>query len=84
VSESNDEVKKLLQELIESTNRTLDSHKRGLAEHQDSVNRHERDIMVLMKLYQIQQGILALVCGKVGIPIGDENPPEQPPSGPVN
>ena len=77
------EVKKLLEELIEKTNMTLESHKRGLDLHQESVNRHEIDIAVLMKLSKIQQGILAIVCNKLGLPISEENQ-EQSPSGPVN
>jgi hypothetical protein len=42
MSESNDEVKKLLHELIASTNKTLSSHKIAL-------DRHEADVMAAFK-----------------------------------
>ena len=43
-----DEVKKLLKELIDGTNRTLESHASGLRSHQEALLTHEKDLSVAL------------------------------------
>jgi hypothetical protein len=57
------EVKKLLAELIEATNKTLESHAAGLRSHQEALLTHEKDLSVALESLKTHADCIGVIRG---------------------